>query len=121
MKILLVDDEREFVSALAERLHMRGYDADWASTGGDALEKAAGQAYDLAILDLKMPSIGGLELRSKLSALNPDTKFMFISGHGSVDDLHEGGKQETCYLIKPVSIEKLIEKIKIILPDAKQD
>ncbi len=115
MKILLVDDELEFVSTLAERLAMRGYSADWTSTGREALEKASKENYDLAILDVKMPQIGGIELRRELQKKNPDMRFMFISGHGSVDDFSVGSEEAECYVIKPVSIEKLMGMIHTVM------
>ena len=64
MKILLVDDERELVTTLAERLAIRGIDADWATTGEEALKKAEAEPYDLAILDIKIPRISGVSLKS---------------------------------------------------------
>lgn len=117
MKILLVDDEREFVSTLAERLEMRGYSADWTSTGKEALEMAGKEHYDLAILDVKMPQIGGIELRRELQKKNPAMRFMFISGHGSLDDFSVGSEEAEYYVIKPVSIEKLMDKIRTIMPE----
>ncbi|MBU1248658.1 MAG: response regulator, partial [Proteobacteria bacterium] len=83
MKILLVDDEEDFVATLCERLSLRGYDADWTSTGREAVKKVTDEDYDLAILDLKMPQIGGLELRMKLAKIKPKLRFLFVSGHGS--------------------------------------
>lgn len=113
MRILLVDDEKEFVSALAERLHMRGYDADWASTGEDALKMVTEMHYDLAILDLKMPNIGGLELRSEMIEMAPNLKFMFITGHGSLNDFAQGCEElAECCIGKPMDLELLIEKLR---------
>lgn len=111
MKILLVDDEVELVSAMAERLQMRGYDAQWAANGEDAMKLADKTAFDVAVLDMKMPRISGLELQEKISAVSPDTKFIFLSGHGSEYDFKAGCEVSECYLIKPVRIEALIEKI----------
>lgn len=111
MKILLVDDEVELVSAMAERLELRGYDVQWASSGGEALELVGETSFDVAVLDMKMPKISGLELRKKISAITPDTKFIFLSGHGSEGDFKAGCEVSECYLIKPVRIEELIAKI----------
>lgn len=114
MKILLVDDEVELVSALSQRLSFRGYEADWAASGDEALEKIKENEYDLAILDMKMPRYSGLELRKLISDSRPDMKFIFLSGHGSEQDYFEGSSKAECYLIKPVSIEQLIEKIEAV-------
>ena len=111
MKILLVDDESEFVATMAERLDMRGIAADWATSGEEALEKAQTDCYDVAVLDMKMPRIGGLDLRRRLSSLCPDMKFIFLSGHGSEKDYQIGSSEAAYYLIKPVQIGDLIEKI----------
>ncbi len=113
MKILLVDDEHELVSALAERMSMRGINAEWVSSGKDALEKLQGTAYDLAVLDMKMPKISGLELRKKIQEIRPEMKYIFMTGHGSSDDFNAvySEKNADCYLMKPVNIDLLIEKI----------
>jgi DNA-binding response OmpR family regulator len=111
MKILLVDDEVELVSAMAERLSMRGMDADWTDNGETALAMAGECAYDVAVLDVKMPKLSGLELKRQLSAICPDMKFIFLSGHGSESDFQAGCAEAVCYLIKPVQLEELITKI----------
>ncbi|MGE4292128.1 MAG: response regulator [Desulfovibrio sp.] len=112
MRILLVDDEAELVSAMSERLAMRGMEADWAETGEQALSMATDKRYDLAVLDMKMPRIGGLELRRRLSAIDPAMKFIFLSGHGSEEDFKLGSAEAESYLIKPVRIEDLVSKIR---------
>lgn len=112
MRILLVDDEAELVSAMSERLAMRGLDADWAGSGEKALELAATTHYDVAVLDMKMPRIGGLELRRRLAGVDPAMKFIFLSGHGSEEDFKVGSAEAESYLIKPVRIEDLVAKIR---------
>ena len=117
MRLLLVDDEIELVSTLAERLSIRGIDAQWATTGADALVKAEQQFFDVAILDLKMPKIGGLALKEKLLEKYPEMKFIFFTGYGSEEDFKAIAKQvgEEYYLVKPLDIEILIEKINAVL------
>ena len=112
MKILLVDDEKEFVSALAERLGMRGFSVEWSSNGEDALAKVARGDFDLAILDLKMPSISGQELQQKMMGLSPRLKFMFITGHGSMGDFAQCMQGAECCIGKPLDLEVLIDKIR---------
>ena len=63
MRILLVDDEAELVSTLAERLSFRGIEADWVTSGEEALKKVERQRYDVAVLDVKIPRISGLALK----------------------------------------------------------
>ena len=119
MDILLVDDEEELASALAERLNMRGIDADWVTTGDEALQKVAAKRYDLAVLDMKMPKIGGLELKARLQAEDPRLKFIFVTGYGSERDFEEVSCQagEECYLVKPVDIQLLIQRMQYLLEE----
>jgi len=112
MKVLLVDDEEKFVSSLAERLAIRGIESDWAATGYDALLKAKMKSYDIAVLDVKMPHMGGIDLKKKLEKMNPDMKFIFVTGHGSEEDYDIGSRQASFYIIKPFKIDTLVEKIK---------
>jgi len=109
MKVLLVDDERKFATMLAKRLVLRGIDIDYVYTGEDAIVKAGTQRYDVAILDVKMPGIGGIELERKLSQLAPEMKIVFLTGHGSETDFKTGSAEAAYYLTKPLQIEKLIE------------
>lgn len=113
MKVLLVDDEQELVSALAERLSFRGVEADWVTSGRAALERIETQCYDLGILDVKMPGIGGIELERRLSEKCPQMKFLFLTGHGSMDDFKEATAEtgESFYLVKPVRLEDLMAKM----------
>lgn len=111
MKVLLVDDEKRFVTVLAKRLRMRGFDADYAFTGEDALNMAADKRYDVMALDVKMPGIGGIQLKARLEELNPDAKFIFVTGHGSLEDFSIGSPQASAYLAKPVAIDELIDTI----------
>jgi DNA-binding response OmpR family regulator len=109
MKILLVDDEKKFAMMLAKRLTLRGIDVDYVYTGEKALEEAKTNKYDVAILDVKMPGIGGIELERKLSRLAPEMKIIFLTGHGSENDFETGSAEAAYYLTKPLQIERLIE------------
>ena len=113
MKVLLVDDEHELVSTLAERLSLRGIQADWAVSGEEAMRLTEKNTYDVAVLDVKIPRIGGLELKRRLHAKLPAMKFIFMTGHGSEDDFRNCSAEtgEGCYLFKPVNIENLIQKM----------
>ena len=109
MKVLLVDDEKKFAMMLSKRLALRGIEVDYVHTGEAAIDKAAHNKYDVAILDVKMPGIGGIELKPKLKALAPSMKFIFLTGHGSEIDFETGSTEGSFYLAKPLRIEKLIE------------
>ncbi len=113
MKVLLVDDEHELVSTLAERLSLRGMQADWAISGEEAMRLAEKNPYDVAVLDVKIPRISGLELKRNLQSKRPDLKFIFMTGHGSEEDFRRCSAEaaDGCYLVKPVNIEDLIRKM----------
>ena len=113
MKILLVDDEKELVSTLAERLSFRGFDVDYTVSSEDAIQMAETHPYDIAVIDVKMPRIRGFELKKILQEKHPEMRFLFVTGHGSEYDYRMGAADtgEEFYLLKPVQIEVLIEKI----------
>ncbi|MBT8340188.1 MAG: response regulator [Desulfatitalea sp.] len=112
MRVLLVDDEKELVSTLAERLGYRGVSADWVTRASEALSKAEKNAYDIAVLDIKMPETDGFKLKRQLKKNNPQMKFIFLTGHGSENYYHIGSAEtgKDFYLVKPVEISRLIEK-----------
>ena len=109
MKVLLVDDEKKFAMMLSKRLALRGMEVDYVHTGEAAIDKAAQNKYDVAILDVKMPGIGGIELKQKLKELDPGLKIIFLTGHGSEVDFETGSSEGSFYLAKPLRIEQLIE------------
>jgi DNA-binding response OmpR family regulator len=108
-KILLVDDEKKFAVMLSKRLALRGIEVDYVFSGEDAVKKVEGYRYDLAILDVKMPGIGGIELQRKLRKLDPGLKFIFLTGHGSENDFQVGSSEASHYLAKPLQIEALVK------------
>lgn len=117
IRVLLVDDEEELVSTMAERLALRGIDADWVTSCENALEKLETEKYDIAVLDVKIPRISGIELGQRLKEKDPGMKFIFITGHGSDDDFKAGSAEAGpgYYLVKPVDIEYLIKKMHEVL------
>jgi DNA-binding response OmpR family regulator len=115
MRVLLVDDEEELVTALAERLSYRGIEADWSTTGSRALELAEANAYDLAVLDVKMPNLSGIELKRRLEKTRPGMKYIFLTGHGSEEDFRAGSAEASHYLVKPLDIDSLIETMRQVV------
>jgi len=113
MRAILVDDEKEFVSTLVERLALRGIEADWTLTGEEAIRLAEQKPYDLAILDVKMPGMSGFSLKKALQDKYPSMKFIFLTGHGSEKDYTTGSSETGAeyYLVKPIDINMLIEKM----------
>lgn len=111
MRVLLVDDEKEFVSTLAERLSYRGITADFALGADEAIDLLNKHAYDLAVLDMKMPGLSGLQLKKRLAEKCPAMKFIFLTGHGSEEDYRAGSLESVYYLVKPINIDTLVGKM----------
>lgn len=112
INILLVDDEEEFSSALAERLTLRGFKVKTASTGEQALSLIERRSPEVVVLDIMMPDLNGLEVLKRIKSLRPKIQVILITGAGStkegIDGMHIGAFD---YLMKPVPIDELIEKI----------
>jgi len=112
LKILLVDDEFEFVSALAKRLEMRGFQVEMETEGERGISRLETQSFDILILDILMPGISGIDVLRRISGNSINIKTILLSGHGSTKDGIEGmrlGASE--YLLKPIDIEELTRKI----------
>lgn len=118
MKILLVDDEEKFVTMLAKRMRLRGFEIEVATNGDTALELEERRCHDVAVLDIKMPGLSGHDLRDRLSELNKNLKFIFVTGHGAIDRDESKGGPKDAYLSKPLDIEVLTDTIrKLDAPD----
>jgi DNA-binding NtrC family response regulator len=113
LRILLVDDEEDFASTLAERLTLRGFQAEVATSGVDALKYVRENDFSILIIDVKMPGIDGLGLMAEVKRKRPDLPVILLTGHGSVADAETGMKEGAFdYLMKPIDIDELIEKIR---------
>jgi DNA-binding response OmpR family regulator len=109
MRVLIVDDEAELVSALAERLRLRGFDATGATSGDEALAQLAAAPCDVVVLDVKMPVLGGLEVLRRIKERHPALPVVLLTGHGSTHDADRGMQLGAFdYLMKPVSINDLV-------------
>lgn len=112
-RVLLVDDEEEFVSALSERLMLRGIEVDSALNGEEALALMGEKVFEVVILDVMMPGLGGLEVLKQIKSTHPNTQVILLTGHGSTREGIEGMRLGAFdYLIKPVDIEEMLEKMK---------
>ena len=112
MKVLLVDDEEEFVTALTERFLLRGIDAHCVTSGVEAIRKVQRTHYDVVVVDLKMPQLCGIEVMQSIRKKDPSVKFIFMTGHSNEESLQKCREAGACdYLLKPVKIDVLIEKV----------
>ncbi|SDN95311.1 response regulator [Desulfonauticus submarinus] len=82
IKILLVDDEIEFLNSIAERINLRGFEAVTATSGEEALELVKKETFYAAVIDLKMPGLDGLETIKKLREQNPKLHTILLTGYG---------------------------------------
>ncbi|HKI81103.1 MAG TPA: response regulator, partial [Pseudodesulfovibrio sp.] len=112
-KVLLVDDEREFVQTLSERLMMRDMGSAVVYDGESALNLVRDDEPEVMILDLKMPGIDGIEVLRRVKSEHPDIEVIILTGHGSEAD------RKVCmelgafaYLHKPVDIDVLSETLR---------
>jgi len=113
IKILLVDDEKEFVETLSERIRMRDHDSEVALNGEQALKKMDDDLPDVVVLDLKMPGMDGMEVLRRIRKAYPKVQVIMLTGHGSEKDEEEAKKLGAFeYLEKPVEIETLMKKVK---------
>lgn len=113
LKLLFVDDEEELVSALVERLEIRGVDAVGVTSGDQALEQLREREFDAVIMDVKMPGLGGLEALRTISRRHPDVKVILLTGHGSAEDSEIGRRLgAVAYLQKPVDLEDLLATVR---------
>ena len=113
MKVLLVDDEEEFVKALAERLKMRDLCSDTVLDGEEALSFVEDQEPDVMVLDLKMPGIDGMEVLRQVRKAYPKIQVIILTGHGTEKHEEEAKRLGAFdYLEKPVNLDVLVKKMK---------
>jgi DNA-binding response OmpR family regulator len=113
MKVLLVDDEEEFVKALAERLKMRDLRSDTVLDGEEALSFVEDQEPDVMVLDLKMPGIDGMEVLRQVRKAYPKIQVIILTGHGTEKHEQEAKRLGAFdYLEKPVNLDVLVKKMK---------
>jgi DNA-binding NtrC family response regulator len=113
LRVLFVDDEDELVSAVVERLEIRGLHAVGETSGSAALERLEAEDFDVVVVDVKMPGIGGLEVIRRIKDRMPNLEVILLSGHGSAGDTEEGLRLGAYdYLMKPIKIDVLVEHIR---------
>lgn len=112
MRVMVVDNEREFAATLAERLRLRKIEAESVYTGEEAVAKAPLFLPDVVILDLHLPNLSGLEVLSQVKVIDPAIEVILLTGQGSFEAGFTGMELGAFdYLIKPVDLVLLMEKI----------
>src|SRR4030067_1026986 len=108
IKILIADDEESMRFFLSELLKKEGYLFETAVDGEDALSKIKASSFDIAILDLKMPKLSGMELLSEIKKVSPDTVVIIITAHGTrniaIEAIEKGAYD---YFTKPFDVNEM--------------
>ncbi|MBW1787602.1 MAG: response regulator [Deltaproteobacteria bacterium] len=112
-RVLIVDDEEDFLETLVKRLGKRNLDATGVLSGEEALEAMKEKLFDVVILDVKMPGgMDGIETLREVKKVQPLAEIILLTGHGSVETSIEGLKLGAFdYLLKPVKLEDLLPKL----------
>jgi len=113
IKLLLVDDEENFVNTLAERMKMRDVPSKVVFNGEQALEAVQTDTPDVMVLDLRMPGIDGMDVLRKVRKTHPNVQVIILTGHGTDLDEEEAKKLGAFhYHKKPIDIDELLTTVK---------
>ncbi|UCD78075.1 MAG: response regulator [Desulfobacterales bacterium] len=113
IRLLLVDDEKGFVSVLSKRFRRRNIDVTTAFSGAEAIKVLRHMEFDVAVLDLKMEDMDGLEVLKIFKIMAPRLVVIMLTGHGSAEAARQGIELGAFdYLTKPCELDELLDKIK---------
>jgi DNA-binding NtrC family response regulator len=122
IRLLLVDDEKDFVNILSKRIKRRNIDVTKAFSGAEAIQALRAQEFDVAVLDLKMEEMDGIEALKVLKIMDPRLAVIMLTGHGSAEAAEQGIRLGAFdYLTKPCELEELLEKIMEAYAHRKQE
>ncbi len=122
LKVLLVDDEEDFVSTLSERLQLRNITTLVATDGEEALQIIDTDKPPVVVLDVLMPGMGGLDVLRQIKKSYPRIQVIILTGRGSTKEGIKGMRLGAFdYLMKPVKIEMLMQKMNEAFQAAKQE
>ena len=112
-KVLLVDDEKEFLKIMSERMKARDIEVTTATSAQQALEIIESESFDAIILDFQMPGMDGMEALKAIKARKPESQIILLTGYATVQKGVEAMKVgATDFIEKPADLEVLAEKIK---------
>jgi DNA-binding response OmpR family regulator len=113
IKVLLVDDEEGYVNVLSKRMSKRNIEVTPALSGSAAIQLLRRQNFDVAILDLKMEDMDGIEVLKIFKKMDPQLPVIMLTGHGSEKAAREGLQFGAFdYLTKPCELDELIAKLR---------
>ncbi len=111
-RVLIVDDEQEFATALSERMQTRGLEAEAVFNGDDAIERIKSTSYDAVVLDLAMPGLDGMDTLKIMLSINKDLQVIILTGQATVSKGIEAVKEGAFEFVeKPVQLETLMDKV----------
>ncbi|MEA3415998.1 MAG: response regulator [Thermodesulfobacteriota bacterium] len=111
IRMLFVDDEDDFRITLAKRLKLRKIDVTDAVSGNEAIELTKQKPFDVAVIDVKMPGIDGIETLKQVKKIQPDMEIIMLTGHASIESGMEAMKLGAYnYVMKPCDIDELLIK-----------
>lgn len=112
-KVLLVDDEEEFLEIMSERMAARGMEVTCASSAEKAISLLEKESFDAIVLDFQMPEIDGMEALKAMKKKRPESQIILLTGYATIEKSVEAMKiGASDFLEKPADIEALAEKIK---------
>jgi two-component system, OmpR family, response regulator len=112
-KVMIVDDEQDFLETIVKRLKARGIEVTGAESGYKALELIDSGSFDVVILDVKMPGLDGIETLREMKKKKPLVEVIMLTGHASVESGIQGMQLGAFdYVMKPVALDELLEKVR---------
>ena len=116
-KILLIDDEKDFLDLIEERLKMEGYETVTALDGEEGIKKAKAENPDLIICDIKMPKMDGYTVLKTIRKDSSNrTPFIMLTAYGDFDNVKKAYEEQGDFFVtKPVKLDKLVKNVKILL------
>jgi len=112
-KVLIVDDEQDFLKIISDRLTARDMNVSTASSAKEAIKQIDEESFDAVVLDLQMPEMDGLETLKVMKEKNPDLQVILLTGHATVEKGIEAMKLGAMDLIeKPADLATIVERIK---------
>ena len=121
-RILVVDDDETIRTTMKAILQDEGYTVDLAATGKEAIKKTQEKSYDVALLDIRLPDMEGVELLKLLKDGVPRTRKIMVTGYPSMQNAISAlNKNADAYLLKPVDVEKLLNTVKQQLIDQENE
>jgi two-component system, NtrC family, sensor kinase len=115
-RILIVDDDADFCASIKENMEEIGYTVKTAVRGREAVSLCEKDSYDIAIIDIRLPDISGIEVIRKIRIISPSTEFIYITAYASLDSAIEAVRQEhvISYETKPLDMDHLLSVLKQI-------